>query len=87
MVVIPNSNLKKNPLLLCGIVYEVIRWSHCELKPDLLYFLDIYNNIILLHINVNPIKRCFLMHLNYGVLHRLTFINIVQHFNTFYTTN
>ena len=32
--------------LLCGIVYNVIQWSHCELKRDLLYFLDICKNII-----------------------------------------
>ena len=34
-------------LLLHVIIYKVMRWSHCELKRDLLYFLNICNNIIL----------------------------------------
>ena len=25
-------------LLLCGIGYNVVKWSHCEFKRDLLYF-------------------------------------------------
>ena len=33
-------------LFLCGIVYNVIRRSHCKLKRDLLYFLNICNDII-----------------------------------------
>ena len=33
-------------LIVCSIVYKVIRWSLCELKRDLLYFLDICNDII-----------------------------------------
>ena len=46
-------------LLLCGIAYNVIKWSHCELKRDMLYLLNICNNIILPHINANPIEQCF----------------------------
>ena len=34
-------------LLIFCIVYKVIWWSHCELKRDLLDFLDICNDIIL----------------------------------------
>ena len=34
-------------LLLCGIDYNVVKWSHCEFKRDLLYFFNICNNIIL----------------------------------------
>ena len=38
-------HLERSPLLLLyGIVYMVIRWTICELKRDLLYFLDICNN-------------------------------------------
>ena len=33
-------------LLLCGIGYDVVKLSHCELKRDLLYFFNICNNII-----------------------------------------
>ena len=33
-------------LLLCVIGYNVVKWPHCELKRDLLYFLNICNNII-----------------------------------------
>ena len=33
-------------LLLCGIVCKVIRWTLCEQKCDLLYFLDICSNIM-----------------------------------------
>ena len=47
-------------LLLCGIGYNVIKWSHCEFKRDLLYFLNICNYIVLQHINANPIEQCFL---------------------------
>ena len=36
-------------LLLCGIGYYVIKWSHCELKRDLLCFLKICNDIISPH--------------------------------------
>ena len=46
-------------LLLCGIGYNVIKWSHCELKRDLLYFLNICNNIISQYINANPMEQCF----------------------------
>ena len=56
-------------LLLCGIINKIIRSSLCEFKRDLLYFLDICNNIILQHINVNPMKRCLFMHFNYDLLH------------------
>ena len=45
--------------LLCGIGYYVIKWSHCELNRDLLNSLNICNNIILQHINANPIEQCF----------------------------
>ena len=34
-------------LLLCGIGYNVVKWSLCEFKRDLLYFFNICNNIIL----------------------------------------
>ena len=33
-------------LLLCSIGYNVIKWSHCELKRDLLCFLNICHDII-----------------------------------------
>ena len=33
-------------LLLCGIGYNVVKWSHCEFKRDLLYFFNICNTII-----------------------------------------
>ena len=33
-------------VLLCSIDYNVIKWSHCELKRDLLYFLNICNGNI-----------------------------------------
>ena len=46
-------------LLLCGIGYNVIKWSHCELKRDLFYFLNICNDIISQHINANPMEQCF----------------------------
>ena len=32
-------------LLLCVIVYKVIQWSHCELRRDLLYFLNTCSDI------------------------------------------
>ena len=32
-------------LLLCVIGYNVVKWSRCELKRDLLYFFNICNNI------------------------------------------
>ena len=43
-------------LLLYGIGYNVIKWSHCELMRDLLCFC---NDIILSHINANPMEKCF----------------------------
>ena len=42
-------------LLLCVIVCKVIRWTLCELKRDL----DICNDFILQHMNINPMKRWF----------------------------
>ena len=33
-------------LLLCSIGYNVIKWSNCDVKRDLLYFFNICNNII-----------------------------------------
>ena len=33
-------------LLLCVIGYNVVKWSRCESKRDLLYFFNICNNII-----------------------------------------
>ena len=46
-------------LLLYGIGYNVIKWSHCELKRDLLCFLNICNYIISPHINANPMEQSF----------------------------
>ena len=46
-------------LLLCGIGYNVVKWSRCELKRDLLYFFNICNNIISVHINANPMEQYF----------------------------
>ena len=46
-------------LFLCGIGYNVIIWSQCELKRDLLYFLNIFNDIILQHINADPVEQSF----------------------------
>ena len=46
-------------LLLYGIGYNVIKWSHCELKRDLLYFLNICNDIISPHINATSMEQCF----------------------------
>ena len=37
---------RKISLLLGSIVYKVIPLSHCELKRELLYYLDICNDII-----------------------------------------
>ena len=56
-----SGHLERSHLLLYGIVYKVIRWRLYELKRDLLYFLDVCNNIIAQHINVNPMKQCFFM--------------------------
>ena len=43
-------HLARSHLLLLhvhAIIYKVIRWSHCEFKRGLLYFLNICNNVIL----------------------------------------
>ena len=47
-------------LLLCGIGYNVVQWSRCEIKRDLLYFFNICNNIITQHINIvyNTTYKC-----------------------------
>ena len=46
-------------LLLCGIGYNVLLWSLYEFKSDLLHCLHICSNIILYHINDNPMEQCF----------------------------
>ena len=46
-------------LLLCDIGYNVVKWSSCELKRDLLYFLNICNDIISQYINANLMEQCF----------------------------
>ena len=46
-------------LLLSGIGYNVLRWSLCEFKSDLLHCLQIYSNITSYHINDNPLEQSF----------------------------
>ena len=68
-----------NKLCVIVIVYNVIRWSLCELKRDLLYFLYIGNAIISQHINANLMEECILMHFSYDLYHRFNFTKIVKH--------
>ena len=46
-----------NKLCVIVIVYNVIRWSLCEIKRDLLYFLYIGNAIISQHNNNSLLKH------------------------------